>query len=52
MPMSLCAVPWKRALLMSWYLNFNGFALFDQLTDIMIETNALTASSGGFVKNN
>ena len=35
---------WNGARLMSWCLNFNGLPLFDQLTDIMIETNAFTAS--------
>ena len=50
--MSLWAVPWKCALLMSWCLNFNGFLLLDQLTNIMIETNAFTDSSGGIAENN
>ena len=31
--MTFWAVPWKYALLMSWCLNFNGFPLFDKLTD-------------------
>ena len=42
--MSLWTVLLKGARLMSWCLNFNGLPLFDQLTDIMIETNAFTAS--------
>ena len=44
--MSLWAVPWKCALLMSWCLHFNGFLLQSQFTDIMIETNAFATSSG------
>ena len=50
--MRLWAVPWKYALLMSWCLNFKGFPLLDKVTDIMIETNAFTASSGGIPENN
>ena len=46
------SVPWKCARLLSQCLNFNGFPLFDQLTDIMIETNAFTASSGGTAETN
>ena len=49
--MSLWAVPWKCARLMSQCLSYNGFPLFDQLTDIMIETSAFTASSGGIAEN-
>ena len=39
--MSLWAVPWKCARLMSLCLSFNGFSLFDKLTDIMIENKHL-----------
>ena len=42
----------KNLQLMSQCLNFNGFPLLDQLTDIMIETNAFTPSSGGIAENN
>ena len=38
--MSLWAVPWTCALLMSLCLNFSGFPLFVKLTDIMIGTKA------------
>ena len=33
-------------------LNFNGFPLFDKLTDTMIETSTFTASRGGSAENN
>ena len=36
---------------MSQCLNFNGFPLFEHLTDIMIKTNAFTALSGGSEEN-
>ena len=39
-------------MLMSWILNFNGFPLFDTLTDIMIETSTFAASRGGIAENN
>ena len=50
--MSLCAVPWKCALLMSLCLNFNGSPQFDKLTVIMIETSTFTTSRGGIAENN
>ena len=40
--MSLWAVPWKCVRLMSYCLNFNGFLLFDQPTDTMIERPTLS----------
>ena len=49
---SLWDVPWNCALLMSWRLNSYGFPVLNQLPDTMIETNALTASSGGIAENN
>ena len=52
MYMSLWAVPWKCALLMSWCLNFNSSPLLVQFADNMIETNAFTASSGDLAQTN